>query len=145
VPDKVFIRPQAREDILDHLNYIAEHNPNAAFSFIDAVQNAFQALADMPAMGAPRDLNAPLLVGLRMWPVHAFDKHLIFYRPIEPALRRFASCTPPRIVCASWRKVPDGTRRDFGEKTCYTPRGWRCLGLAGRGNRAAWVEIESKD
>ncbi len=41
-------------------------------------------LADMPGMGAPREHGG--LKGLRMWPVRGFERHLIFYRPIEDGI-----------------------------------------------------------
>ena len=63
--------------------YIARDNLNAANRFVAAAERAFQLLAGMPAMGSRRRLDSPKLSGLRMWPVPGFEKHLIFYRPIE--------------------------------------------------------------
>jgi len=37
----------------------------------------------MPQMGTPRQFRNSRLIGLRMWRVPGFEKHLIFYRVTE--------------------------------------------------------------
>jgi toxin ParE1/3/4 len=37
----------------------------------------------MPGMGSLWKSNNPQFQEMRMWPIHGFDNHLIFYRPIE--------------------------------------------------------------
>lgn len=83
MPGEVFIRPRARQDLVEQALYIAEASPEAADRFVDAIENSLATLADMPEMGAPRDFNNVVLLGIRMWPVKGFEKHLIFYRPVE--------------------------------------------------------------
>ena len=79
----VFMRPRAKEDIIEQALHIAEDNPDAADGFLDAVEQALGVLADMPEIGAPRAFDNPALQGMRMWPLKGFEKHLLFYRPIE--------------------------------------------------------------
>ena len=83
---EVFIRPRAKQDIVEQAEHIAEDNPDAAGRFIDALENAFAALADMPEMGAPRDLDNPALLRVRMWPIRGFERHLVFYRPVDAGI-----------------------------------------------------------
>ncbi len=78
---RVVRHPRALEDISEQARYIADDNPAAAERFVEAAEQAFAMLADMPGMGTPRDYGR--IEGLRMWPVRGFQRHLIFYRPIE--------------------------------------------------------------
>lgn len=83
MPGELFVRPKAREDIVEQALYIAEDSPRAANRFLDTVWNTFDLLLATPAMGALRTFDNPALIGVRMWPVKGFDKRLIFYRPVE--------------------------------------------------------------
>lgn len=51
---RVFTRPRARQDIVEHAMFIAGNEPAAAERFVDAVERSLAMLADMPGMGAPR-------------------------------------------------------------------------------------------
>lgn len=82
MPADICLHPQARRDIVEQAFYIAEDNPDAADRFLDFVEQALSAPADMPQMGALRTFNNPGLQGIRMWPIKGFEKHLIFYRHI---------------------------------------------------------------
>ena len=82
----VFVRPRAREDIIEQTLYIAEDNPDAADRFLDAVERAFEILADMPEMGNLRQFRHDRLLGIRMWPIHGFERHLVFYRPVDDGI-----------------------------------------------------------
>jgi plasmid stabilization system protein ParE len=44
MPADVFLRPQAKRDIVEQALYIAEHNPEAADRFLEAVEHAFALL-----------------------------------------------------------------------------------------------------
>lgn len=79
---EVFIRPRAKQDIAEQAIHIAEDNPDASDRFLDALTEAFDALARMPEMGARREFDNPALEDIRMWPTRGFEKHLVFYRPI---------------------------------------------------------------
>ncbi|MGK7915835.1 MAG: type II toxin-antitoxin system RelE/ParE family toxin [Prochloraceae cyanobacterium] len=72
--------PQALLDIEELAVYIAQDNPQAAFKFVDATEQAFKQLQKTPEIGALRTFNNPRLDNMRVWPVSGFRKHLIFYR-----------------------------------------------------------------
>lgn len=40
-------------------------------------------LAGMPEMGTRCHFRSPDTAGIRMWSIHGFENHLIFYRPLE--------------------------------------------------------------
>ena len=75
----VIPRSQANWDVEDALAYYLEqHAPEAALSFIDAMEAAYDQVSRYPAAGSPRydhELNLP---GLRFVPLHGFP-HLVFY------------------------------------------------------------------
>lgn len=75
------IRPRARDDIIRQFRWylVEQDTSDAAFRFVDAVEDSVAQLVSMPTMGAPRELRNPALKGLRVWPVKDFDAFLIFY------------------------------------------------------------------
>ena len=73
--------PRAEQDVVEQALYIHRHNPAAAERFLRAIDRTFAALADMPGMGPPREYGG--IKDLRMGRIRGFDKHLVFYRPIE--------------------------------------------------------------
>lgn len=75
--------PKAKQDLLEHVLYLAEINPDLADRFIDASEMAFEKLAQMPLKGKPQSFKSPKLVGVRRWFIPGFDKYLVFYRPIK--------------------------------------------------------------
>jgi len=72
----------AERDVLEHFEYLLTESPEAALRFVDAVEAAFERLADMPLIGVSRPFAKPGLEDLRMWPIPDFEKFLIFYRPV---------------------------------------------------------------
>lgn len=78
--------PQAKADLIDQFEFIGKNNSDAAERFLDAAEAAFERLARMPKMGAPREYLDPRLAGLRMWPIAEFPRELIFYRPVEDGI-----------------------------------------------------------
>jgi toxin ParE1/3/4 len=83
----IFRESLAEVDLLDHLDYIADDNPDAALRFVEAVEKACERLAEMPNIGRVRQFNNPRLTGIRMWPVPGFSRHLIFYQVNEDQIR----------------------------------------------------------
>lgn len=75
--------PQAREDLLDLANHIAENNLDAALRFLHAAETAFELLSRMPLLGGQCHFRSPDAAGLRVWAVRGFENYLIFYRVIE--------------------------------------------------------------
>jgi toxin ParE1/3/4 len=68
-------RPQAREDLLDIWQYIADDNETAATALLRRIDRAIQMLADNPQAGRERPELAP---DLRSFPV---GNYVIFYMP----------------------------------------------------------------
>ena len=80
---KVKRTPQAKRDLLEHVLYLAEINPDIADRFINASEMAFEKLAQMPLKGKPQSFKSPKLKDVRRWFIPGFDKYLVFYRPIK--------------------------------------------------------------
>ena len=85
----VYVRTAAREDILRQYSYylIEKDATLAAERFLEAVQSAIDMLCRMPAAGAPKLLENPMLAGLRSWPVHGFPAIRIYYIQAVDGLR----------------------------------------------------------
>lgn len=75
--------PKAKQDLLEHVLYLAQDNPEVAERFIEATELAFEKLAQTPRMGAVQEFRSPKLNGIRRWAVPGFRNHLIFYRPTK--------------------------------------------------------------
>jgi toxin ParE1/3/4 len=80
---RILKKPRAEQDLLDHSVYIGQRNPGAAERFLDAAQEAFALLAQMPLMGRQWNSPSPRLAGVRSWTMPKFKNYRIFYRPIE--------------------------------------------------------------
>lgn len=74
-------------DLLEHLDYIAVNNPDAALRFVDTVEQAFARLSEMPEIGALREFANSRLAGVRAWPVPKFSRYLIFYQVTQDSIR----------------------------------------------------------
>lgn len=83
----LFREALAEVDLLDHLDYIADDNPDAALRFVEAIEKACERLAEMPNIGRIREFNNPRLMGIRMWPVPGFSRYIIFYQANEAQVR----------------------------------------------------------
>ena len=75
------IRPRARDDIIRQFRWylVNQDAADAAYRFLDPLEESIQQLLSMPRMGAPRTLKNRDLEGLRVWPVKGFEKIYIFY------------------------------------------------------------------
>lgn len=76
-------RPKAERDLIDHIAYISDHNPDAAERFLTAAEDAFERLAQFPRMGRRWDSTSPHLAEVRTWIIQHFRNYCIFYRPID--------------------------------------------------------------
>ena len=83
---RVIIRPRADRDLDEHAAFIARDNLEAGRRFYDAAAQAFEHLAIMPEMGSLRIFRNPALAGLRLWRILGFERHLIFYRPVQDGI-----------------------------------------------------------
>jgi toxin ParE1/3/4 len=79
-------RPQVYRDLADHASHIAQHSLAAADHFLDAAEETFHFLEKTPYAGAACQFDAPLAAGLRVWRVHGFPNHLVFYRPEDDGI-----------------------------------------------------------
>lgn len=82
----IHIRPQAQAEIDDHAEFIALDSPDAGRRFLAAIERTFEALLNLPHLGAAWVSRDPRLRGVRRHPVKDFRNHLVFYRPIEEGI-----------------------------------------------------------
>ena len=83
MPKNIFIRPQARRDLIEQFVFIGNDSEDAAFRFLEKAEATFEEITAMPTMGSPQRFANPALSGMRRWRIRDFEKHLIFYRPIQ--------------------------------------------------------------
>jgi len=72
--------PRARVDLAEIFSYIAQNNLSAAERFVEAAEDAFMKLAEMPGMVPQWGSRKRNLKGVRFWPIRGFSNYLIFYR-----------------------------------------------------------------
>jgi plasmid stabilization system protein ParE len=83
---RVTVRSEAWDDVARISAYIARNNLGAALRFGDAVQAAFDFLADNPGAGPrvePESRKAP---GMRFWPIKGFQVYLVLYSPTSESV-----------------------------------------------------------
>jgi toxin ParE1/3/4 len=80
---RIFTARQAEEDAAEICSYIAKDNPQAANSFLDAIEAAANLLSATPEIGSPRYFEHPQLQGLRFHPLNKFENYLLFYRTLD--------------------------------------------------------------
>lgn len=74
-------RAQANQELLEHVDRIADGDPDAALRFIDAIESALTHLSAHPEMASIYDADDGRLVGIRQWVLAPpFSKYLLFYR-----------------------------------------------------------------
>jgi toxin ParE1/3/4 len=71
---------QARQDLKDIKDYIAQDSLDRAEQFVKAIAERFQALASFPGMGRQYEMLAP---DLRGFPV---GNYILFYRSTEQGI-----------------------------------------------------------
>ncbi len=79
--DQRELSPQAREDLIEIWEYIAQFSEEAADKLIESIYQKAALLALSPYMGAARPELAP---DLRSFVV---DKYVLFYRPIDNGIK----------------------------------------------------------
>lgn len=83
---KIFVRPLASNDLIEQAVYIAQGSESAALRFLEMAEKTFDELAEMPLMGNPDPFQSIHLAGIRRWRVRDFERHLIFYKPVEEGI-----------------------------------------------------------
>ncbi len=84
---EVFRSDRAKRDLVEKAEWLEERNPDAADRFLEAVESLLERVKVPPGMGVARMFNNPSLEGLRMMPVPEFEKHLVFYKPVDGGIR----------------------------------------------------------
>ncbi len=79
MPYEIFKRPQAERDIEECFVYIAEDNLDAGVTFLVAVEDAIERLAEFPLIGKERKFADKRFQNVRMWKIKKFENYLIFY------------------------------------------------------------------
>ncbi|MDD2811356.1 type II toxin-antitoxin system RelE/ParE family toxin [Rhodoferax sp.] len=75
----VVARELANHDIDEIIAYyLGESAEQAAYGFIDALEDAYAHIGRHPATGSPRYAHELNLPGLRFWPLTRYP-HLVFY------------------------------------------------------------------
>jgi toxin ParE1/3/4 len=74
--------PEARRDLVEIADYISNNNLEASMRFLDATEDTITFLAANPLIGQLFVPANELIPPLRIWPIHGFRNHLIFYRPL---------------------------------------------------------------
>ena len=77
-------RDAARDDLVEHFVYLADHSSLAtADRFLANAEESFEKLLKRPDLGAPVRTVQLELAGIRKWPVKDFENWLIFYLPTD--------------------------------------------------------------
>ena len=75
----IVARELANQDIDEIIAYyLGESADQAAYGFIDALEDAYAHIGRHPATGSPRYAHELNLPGLRFWPLTRYP-HLVFY------------------------------------------------------------------
>ncbi len=84
---RIIRRPRATADLDDQtLYYLENAGEEVARRFLSAAEETLERLLDLPLLGATRTYLNPSLEGLRMFAVHGFERHVLFYRPTPEGL-----------------------------------------------------------
>ena len=73
-------RPQVIRDLIDIATYIAENNIDSSDEFLNAAEETFKQLGQMPLVGKQCQFSDPRLQNVRSLGVKGFRKYLIFYQ-----------------------------------------------------------------
>ena len=79
--------PQAWQDALDIVAYIAADNASAAVVFVPALEDTCTQLLALPGMGSARSFQRAELTGARVMPVTSFENYLIFYVATKQSIK----------------------------------------------------------
>ena len=79
--------PQAWQDALDIVAYIAADNVSAAERFLPALEETCTQLLALPGLGSARTFRRKDLTGLRIMPVTGFEHYLIFYTAAQRSVK----------------------------------------------------------
>ena len=73
--------PRALRDLEGQIDYFKRDSIEVADRFLDAIEETFRFLLANREVGQFCHFRSPHADGTRVWPVHGFRNHLVFYRP----------------------------------------------------------------
>jgi toxin ParE1/3/4 len=79
-------RPQVIRDLIDIATYIANTNLDLSDRFLQAAEETFQQLGQMPEIGKRCQFLHPELQNIRQIGVKEFRKYLIFYQSSQASV-----------------------------------------------------------
>jgi toxin ParE1/3/4 len=83
----IIVRPRARDDLGQQAeSLMASESLEIAMRFLAAVEETLALLASRPFAGVRSDHLPSSGLVTRFLPVTGFEKHLVFYRPLENAI-----------------------------------------------------------
>jgi toxin ParE1/3/4 len=78
---RIVLKNQAERDLRQTATYLLEYRgQDSAIRFLEAAEQSFDRLAQMPAIGKNCQMKHPRLKDVRQWRVKAFEDYLILYR-----------------------------------------------------------------
>lgn len=83
---QVYKTSAAMQDIVDCAAYLGEQRVGLEIEFLDSIEKTLDYLASGSGSGGLYESQNPLLEGIRVWKVHDFENHLIFYRPTSDGI-----------------------------------------------------------
>lgn len=83
---RIIRRPAAKQDLIEQADYIARNNLQAAYRFLDAVEETLALLSRFPEIGKSRNVHSRVFANVRQFPITGFEKYLVFYRPIKAGI-----------------------------------------------------------
>jgi toxin ParE1/3/4 len=78
----VVVHESARADVCRVFAYLSAFSVESANDVFDAIEAAFQFLAETPGAGPICGYSEPDLADLRFWPVKKFRNYIVIYRPL---------------------------------------------------------------
>lgn len=87
-PRHVRRHPSAERDIERQVDWwlTEEFAPIVALKFVDAIEIGLELLREHPEVGSESPWPWARELGLRQWPLHGFENHILFYRLSEDAI-----------------------------------------------------------
>jgi plasmid stabilization system protein ParE len=85
--------PQAWQDVLDIVAYIADDNASAAEHFVPALEDTCTQLLALPGLGSTRSFQRADLKDVRQMSVTGFENYLIFYVATKQSIKVTRNCS----------------------------------------------------
>jgi plasmid stabilization system protein ParE len=98
------VSPQARQDLFDILDYVADRDTAAATRLRERLFASFDRLARRPQLGHARTDLAPAEFCVRFWPV---GRYLVIYRPASMQIQIVRVLSAYRDVAAILAQATD--------------------------------------